>query len=424
VQGQSPKAKIPAARKDTGSDNSEKAHIETKVFESFDELSPMQQEWDSFVESTGGEIFLTYDWCRIWWKYYECKRKLRVFTFRHKGTLVGIIPIFLEKIWLGPTFVRAIKIVGTDFTPIAVSLPIRDDFLYEVLQAFLGELVSLHHWDILCIGPLAGLSDKCEKIVSACRETLGDGYKIQEGKGGDQTYFKLAGSWEEQVSKLPKQERYLIRRSYKAIHSEAEKLTSIFASRENFAELFDNFVQMHQTRWHKAGKGGHFQDWPNGYNFHHEVAAAQLRHNRLRLLEVKLGSTHVGYKYGYKFGDKYYSFLDARSVSQAIAHLDLGRILFGEQVKRALEENIKYIDSMRGKYEHKLHLGGELLPIHNIYIFRSKLSTIVRIHICRGLCWLFNVCYHKIWFRRIAPKLPFRRGPLWKMWIKSQILLS
>ena len=103
----------------------EKKILDARVYEGFDELGGMQEEWDEFVESVGGEIFLTFDWCRIWWRHYGGKRVLRVFVFRCEGRLVGILPVFFEKIWLGPVFVDPIKLVGTDFPPVAVSIPIK-----------------------------------------------------------------------------------------------------------------------------------------------------------------------------------------------------------------------------------------------------------------------------------------------------------
>jgi CelD/BcsL family acetyltransferase involved in cellulose biosynthesis len=86
-------------------------NLKVDVFDSFDELASMQQEWDNFVESVGSEIFLTFDWCRIWWKYYGKNRTLRVFVFRINNELLGIIPLFFEKIWLGLVPIRTVKIV-------------------------------------------------------------------------------------------------------------------------------------------------------------------------------------------------------------------------------------------------------------------------------------------------------------------------
>jgi CelD/BcsL family acetyltransferase involved in cellulose biosynthesis len=420
--------RTPITREDIEVDNFGARCIETEVSDSFEKLAPIQQEWDSFIESVGGEIFLTYDWCRIWWKYYGGKRKLRIFTFRHQGTLVGIIPVFLEKIWLGPTFVRAVKIVGTDFTPIAVSLPVRDDLLSEVLHAFLSESISKHQWDILYIGPLAGLFDKYEKIVSMCREILGQSHHISIKENNVQTYFKLGENWESYLAGLSKDDRGDVRRNYryisKTVGDESAQVISRFADAGSLEEIFNEFVDMHQEHWKKIGKAGHFGDWPDARNFHFEVAKTQLQKNRLRLLKVMIKDYCLGYEYNYKFGETFFQFLNARSDIEQLKSISVGKIVFGELVKSALDEKVRYIDSMRGKYEYKLRLGGELLPIHSIYISRSNLSTILRLHICRGISWVLNTCYHKIWFRRVVPKLPFRRGHLWKIWIKSQIFLS
>ena len=394
-----------------------KKGLQVEVYSNFNQLKAIQQEWDDFIESVGSEIFLTYDWCRIWWKHYGLKRKLRIFIFRHENTIVGIIPLFFEKIWLGPFFVRAAKIVGTDFTLVSVSLPVRSEFLSEVLHAFLDKLISEYHSHILYIGPLAGMYGSYNKVMAICDRYLRDGYVIINNEISVQTYFELAGSWEEQISGLSKSQRKKIRRAYRAIQN--EKLISSFATLENFEDFFESFVRMHQSRWQKANKGGHFEDWPAAYQFHYEIATSQLSHNRLRLLQVKLGNSVLGYKYGYKFGEKYHAFLYGRSISEVTAHLDLGRILFGEQIKKAINENVRYIDSMQGKYEHKLHLGGELFPIRSLYIVPRKLSTVARVFIFRSLAKLLNLCYYKILFCRIAPKLPFKRKPLWKIWIRS-----
>ena len=79
-----------------------KDNITVEIYHIFDALANMQQEWDDFIESVGGEIFLTYDWCRIWWKYYGHKRDLTIFVFRNGGEICGILPLFREKIWIGP----------------------------------------------------------------------------------------------------------------------------------------------------------------------------------------------------------------------------------------------------------------------------------------------------------------------------------
>ena len=98
--------------------------IALAVYSSFDEIRNMQQEWDDFVESAGGDIFLTYDWFRIWWKHYGSGKTLRIFVFRYQGKLVGALPTYFAKIRIGPVAVKVAMVVGTTCTLVEISPPI------------------------------------------------------------------------------------------------------------------------------------------------------------------------------------------------------------------------------------------------------------------------------------------------------------
>ncbi len=395
--------------------------VQIQVYNNFEQLEAFQQEWDSFVESVSGDIFLTFDWCRIWWKYYGTKRKLKIFIFRNRAdTIVGIIPLFFENIWLGPIFVRTVRIVASDSTGDQICVPIHAEYIRRVLHK-LFELLLESKWDILHLGPIAGLYKDYEDLKDACEELFAHRYLVVSERKGVQTYFQLADNWEKQLAKLKKGERWDIKRSYKTLFPEGNCLVSTVASKDNFEQTFEDFVNMHQSYWQNLGKLGHFGDWPAAQNFHHEVATAQLRHDRLRLLEIKSGARCLGYEYAYKFGEQYFEFLNARSCSKELAKISVGRLVFSEMVKKALNEGIRYIDSMQGKYEHKLRLGGELFPVRSLYIIQNRLSSKIRVSIFRVLAQYLNLCYYRIWFNRIAPKLPFKRKPLWKIWIRSNV---
>lgn len=393
--------------------------LKVKTYDSFERLGEIQQQWDQFLESIGGGIFLTYDWCRIWWKYYGKDRDLRVHIFSNKNDIVGIIPLFFEKIRLGPVLGRVGKIVGSDSTLGQFVLPLAKEYIENIIKEF-SKVISKDKWDILHIGPLTGLFDNTDEIAALCSQYLGSRYEIRSEEKGVQTYFKLADSWEGQLSELSKNQRKKFRKNDKAIQSGKMCLVSTLADNGDFGDMFDGFIRLHQSRWSKMGLGGHFEDWPYAYEFHRDVAAAQLKQKRLRLLEVKLDENIIGYKYGFRFGDKHYAFLDARSVTQPEHNLDFGKILFSEQVKNIQKENnIKYMDSMRGKYEHKLRLGGMLLPIKSVYIYPRKKSVLIRVYIFRALAWALNLCYYRIWYCTLSRKLPFKNKPLWQIWIKT-----
>jgi CelD/BcsL family acetyltransferase involved in cellulose biosynthesis len=416
---------IPKAISETGglnSDVSVKKALQVESYDSFEQLEAFQQQWDDFAESMRSEIFLTYDWCRLWWKYYGKDRDLRVHIFRSDGDLVGIIPLFFDRITLGPIVIRAGKIVGSDHTMTQFSLPLRRDSIRAVVQR-LYELVSRERWDIIHIGPTSGFCSHYEQLSNAVSASFGRSCTLRTKSTQVQTYFLLADTWPAQLKCLSKNARKKIsrhrRKLSQALQSEPGHLVSKFATAENADETFNAFVQMHQARWKARGKLGHFGDWLDAFDFHREMVTAQLKYDRVRLMASYWGARPLGYEYAYKFGDRYFAFLNARTDSEALADVNIYTWTFTEQVKRAMSENVRCIDDMRGRYDYKLRLGGKLFPVRDIYVLQKKGLLRIRMLIFRVLCRLLNVCYYKIWFCKLAPRLPFARRPLWDVWVRT-----
>lgn len=396
--------------------------IRVEEYNDFGTLASMQQEWDDFVELVGSDIFMTYDWCRVWWKYYGKNRDLRVFVFRSNSEIVGIIPLFFEKLLLRPILIRAAKIVGSDFALAQFSLPIHSMYIKRVIQK-LFELLSEGKWDIMHIGPIAGLYKHYDDLKTAFEKSFGYSLIVASENKGVQTFFKLTDTWDEYLATLDRKERSKIRRHYRlAYKAIGEKTTSIVANcatMDNFERIFEGFVQMHHEHWQKLRKLGHFGDWYSARGFHRELAEAQLKRNRLCLIKITLGDLCLGYKYGYIFGDSYFDFLDARSDCQELSNVGLGRIIYSEMIKEAIQEKAKWIDSMRGKYKHKLEMGGQLFPTRNLYVVPKKTVTAVRVRLFRLFAWLLNFFYYRVWYCKVAPKLPLKRKGLWKIWVCS-----
>ncbi len=399
-----------------------KTDVQVKLFRSFEELAPLREQWDNLAMSVGSEIFLTYDWCRIWWKYYGANRDLRVWVFQKGTDLVGIIPLFIETIWLGPVRMRAARLLVCDHTLAQFSLPVVSDHLDEVV-AGLAEPLLREKWDILHIGPVAGLYEHYDALRESFRRAFGKTCSVSCKQKQVQTYYFLAETWETQLAGLSKSGRKHIRRSYRELERVMRDrpggLAWELATAQDVDEAFRGFVDMHQELWTKKGRPGHFGDWPDAFDFHREMAHSQLERGRLRLMRIHWGQRCLAYEYAYKFGDKYFAFLSARSGSRDVADVGLGSVMFAEHIKAAMDENVKCIDDMEAKYDYKLRLGGQLLPMKDIYVVRKQPLCLARMRVFRLLSKLLHLGYFRIWYMRIAPRLPLRRRPLWRMWIRS-----
>lgn len=405
----------------TGSATADALH--TELFTSFDNISITHSEWDEFIESVDGEIFLTYEWCRTWWKYYGDGRQLMIYIFRDsQNSLCGVMPVFSETFGLGLASVRVVKMVGSDFMPITFAIPVREERLEIVTHAFLDLLNEKCHWDLLYIGAICGRYPAIERLVSAYRAYSNNAYDVDVTSNEVQIHFDVANSWDEQVAGLSKNQRQNIRR----VHNELQKksLTPNFipATKSDFSEIFSTFVKVHQQQWNELGMPGHFIDWPCSMEFHSEIGNLGIDKGRTKLFAIMLNDQVIGYDYIYKFGSSYQWYLMGRSHYESDSKIDFQRISFELKIKSALSEQVTSIDAGRGWYEYKLAMGGKLTSVNNVYVESREMFSRMKLSIFYLLIWTCNVLYSKVWRRRIAPRMGFRPRPLLSWWIKTHML--
>ena len=96
-------------------------------YSAIEDAEPIRKEWDDFIEKETGDVFLTYDWCRVWWRHYGNRREPLIYVFRDGGEICGILPMFRERIRLGPVSTTVVKLMCSDSSPVTVPFPVRRD---------------------------------------------------------------------------------------------------------------------------------------------------------------------------------------------------------------------------------------------------------------------------------------------------------
>jgi len=130
--------------------------MDISLFDSFDKLEAMKEEWDRFMEEIGAEIFLTYDWCSTWWKHYGQERELLIAIFRIGKELMGILPLMRDEIGVSVLSVGVVRLVGSDFSPFTTVFPVKSPFIEQAIRSLIEELNRRCQWEILHIGPVCG----------------------------------------------------------------------------------------------------------------------------------------------------------------------------------------------------------------------------------------------------------------------------
>ncbi|MBN1816834.1 MAG: GNAT family N-acetyltransferase [Sedimentisphaerales bacterium] len=387
------------------------------IFTSFQELSISQDEWDAFLGAVHGNIYLSYDWCRIWWNHYGKGRELRIFIFREQGHLVGIVPFAIDPVGFWPFRLRTAKILGSDFTMVIVNPPIHKKFAESIFNHVNAALLNHEHCDLVCWGPLSSNYYVAEAVQKSLETDSGDFQLIRNAALGNYSVFPLPATYDDYVSSLSKNTRKHYRRNQKMLCSEHHIEYGV----DNTASGFDDFVFMHESQWTSIRKLGHFGDWPGAKEFHRDLDRVHSEHDRLRLFCLTADGKPIVYRYVYRFGKRYHSFLPARLCGAEWDKYGLGQLTHMMTVEKAMEEGIEEIEAGRGHYDHKLKLGGREFPVLSFVIGKRSFFGLLRGRLFCMFADCLHLMYYRIWFNRLAPKLPLKRRPLWKLWIRTRL---
>src|SRR4051812_43212628 len=99
--------------------------VRLETFTSFEDAQAIAGEWDELVTGLDGSLYMSFDWCRVWWQHYGARRDLRLMAFRDRGELVGVLPFFVERVGVVFARARVAKLVSSDFTLAIVDPPVQ-----------------------------------------------------------------------------------------------------------------------------------------------------------------------------------------------------------------------------------------------------------------------------------------------------------
>jgi CelD/BcsL family acetyltransferase involved in cellulose biosynthesis len=394
--------------------------ITCSVFSSFEEIKDIQQEWDAFVESVEGDIYLSYDWCRTWWIFYGNGRELRIFLYRNNKALVGIIPVFHEKQWLGPFWLKIAKIVGSDFTIAMINPPVIKEFAKCVYKDIFDSLFKKDQCDALLVGPTGEKYNSLQPFREAIQEAP-EVLLLKDSIQAPYTTFLLSDTFEGYIQSLEKRQRGNLRRDMNFIGKSFVMTQDVIQDEELADTEFKRFVQMHCEQWEAAGKLGHFNDWPKGLDFHARLVSEQAKKGRLRLIRLFMNGQVVSYQLCYAFGKRWYWRLPARIVGPDWDKYALGRIGLIKEIEMAIAEGVQEIDAGSGHYDYKIKLGGKEHFLYSFLLTRKQPFCQWRAFLFLNLSRVLHFLYYRVWFNRVVPKLPFKHKPLWKLWIRARL---
>jgi CelD/BcsL family acetyltransferase involved in cellulose biosynthesis len=399
--------------------SAEKSECTVSTFDSFDAVDITRREWNDFVRETGGAVYLTYDWCRIWWHHYGQDRILRLYIFREGGHLVGLAPMFIECVRLGPAGLRIAKRVASDSTLEYFGLPLAPDHVEVIYRELLKSLIEFERCDAVWFGFVSGHDLTLSGLREVCHSLKETVTIVRDKPAGKYTVIDLPDTFKTYLATMDRRQRKSCLRRLRRLKELFKVESGFVKAPSEILQSFMEFKSLHEHQWRTQGKLGHFADWPRSAAFNLDLVKELSRLDQVRMFRLTADRKSLEFDYCFVFGGCCYMRLPARVIGPEWDRFGLGGLGLVLTIESAIAEHIRRIDLGTGQYPYKLQFGAKEFEYRSILI--ATKSTARRARLFLRLSDLLHLVYYRIWFLRLAPHIGLFRKPLWRTWIRSRL---
>jgi CelD/BcsL family acetyltransferase involved in cellulose biosynthesis len=390
------------------------------VLESFEESEAWRAQWDATVAATNGNLYMTLDWCRTWWRFYGFGRALRILVLLRGEEWVAVLPMFVETLWLGPVRLKVAKLIGGDFSIQLCNPPIRGDVVASELVTALRYLHSTCGCDAVVFSPLSAAFPGFEQLRAACSQPSSEVWLAGDRQSDIHSLFDLPATFEEYLGGLGRSQRANYKRDWNLLNKSFAVASDCVSAASQLAAEFPAFSALHKTQWNAEGRQGHFDDWPSAYDFNLGLVRSQAPLGRVRLHRLLLDGQVVSYQYCFAYSGRLYWRLPARVTGESWKRYGLGRMGLAKLIESAIGERIRSIEGGQGHYDYKQQMGAAEPPVFSLLVASRRRGAGLRLRWGRLFSSALNAAYYKILFRRVYPRVPSLRRPLARLWIRSR----
>jgi CelD/BcsL family acetyltransferase involved in cellulose biosynthesis len=393
--------------------------VRAQTFTSFEHARAVALEWDALVADLNGSLYMSFDWCQVWWRHYGAGRALRVIAIRSRHGLVGVLPFFIDRLATPLGRARVAKLVGSDSTLAVMEPLVQPDLAPEAFAVIIKQLFEDDRVDMVYVGPCSG-TDASAAAVRMAASKLGAGHIVRDREPGSHTVFNMPGGFEGYLKSLSSHQRSNFRRKLKKLNSAFALDLDVVREGPGLEREFGTFIEMHQAQWKAVNKLGHFDDWPGSREYSWDLVRSLAATDRVRLVRLLADERVVAYYWCFALGGIYYWRLSARLVGHEWDQFALGRVGVVKMLESASGDGATDIEAGIGSYGYKENLNAQTHPLQSIAVRRSGLLPHLRVLFTLAYGDFLDLAYYRVWYIRLAPRVKLLRRPLWRSWIRRR----
>jgi hypothetical protein len=382
-------------------------------------LEPLRQSWDNAVAELGGTVYMTYDWCRTWWEFYGTGKQLRLFLFQSAEKIVGVLPLYIDRIGIWPARLAVARLVGYNIPPKTFNPPIHPAWAEKIFRSVLLRLFEEDRCDMLSFGPVSEEHVPTRTLEDVARKETGLVSGVTAEAGGVCSVFALPKTLDQYFESLDKDERKKRKYELRLLRREHPITEDVLSDPARIETEFDEFARLHALQWKDKGKLGHFGSWPKALEFNRALVQSQGRLGRVRFVRILADGQVISSQFAFAFGNSVFWELPARVTGPKWQRFSLGPAGFFSLVDHAIKEGKTRVEAGLAHYDYKQKLNAREFPVRTVRLNGRGTGSRIRTQLFRALRTFLLWTYYKIWYARVSPRLPaFLRRPLWSFWLR------
>lgn len=381
-----------------------------QLFGSFADLEGVEPEWETCALRLGASVYNSYCWTRCWWDYYGKGNELAIFVVRDSGQVVAVLPFYIESIGWGPTSLRVARLVCANLPPKAFRPVVGPDYAEWVFEQVIRELIGNNRCDLLSYGPFSERHEAGAALAGVGERMSDQVERSSLSWESTHSVFELAPSLDDYLNRLSREERQQRKRKLRGLLKDPRIRCDVISNAASVENEFEEFVELHRQQWNVKGKAGHFGSWPQGLEFNRSLVKEMGKRGTVRFIRACCDGRTVSSQYTFAYGKAYYWELPARALEPEWEKLSLGPSGILLMIEEGIKEGMSFVEGGLARYDYKKRLGATEFRIGRVRILGKGKARQRRFRFARTLQRMFELVYHKIYYRRIMPRLPWTRG--------------
>ncbi|MFL5372010.1 MAG: GNAT family N-acetyltransferase [Myxococcales bacterium] len=325
------------------------------------DLLAIETEWSALCdEARAGNVFLGPEWLVPWWNQFGDGREICSIAVRDGARLVGLLPLFRERVRTGGVPVSRVAFLGDGATGCdyldVISVPGREAEVREKVLAALGEL----EWDLCDLDGLWRESPTALLLAQRFQSIRPTSARAAGMAGRDVPvardarlrfvcpHIPLTGTWQDFLAGLGRREN--LRRREKWLFRQPGVSIEVATTEEQAERAVETFLELHRARWSVEGGSDGLSD-QHHEDFHREAVKRLARRGWLRLYTLYAARRPVASVYGIVRNGTFLYYQSG--YDPAWAQKSVGLVLLARTVEDAFAEKLTDFDFLRGNEAYK-----------------------------------------------------------------------